>query len=262
MSEDFLYRHLPTLNKRIMRLGLGFKYGIAGKDIDDALGRGVNFFVCGELDKREQHEALKPALARDRERYVLAAGPKFGYFSCNVRAGTERLLRLFDVDYLDVLMIYWLGRTSAFTKGVQREMVRLREQGLVRSIGVSIHDRPRAGRLAVDSPLDLLMVRYNAAHPGAEQDIFPRYAIRRPMTIAYTATAWQQLLRAPEGWDGPAMTPAECYRFCLSSPHVDVVLCGARSGAEIAQNLEALRRGPLEPEEEERFRRFGAAVHG
>lgn len=44
---------------------------------------------------------------------------------------------------------------------------------LVRWLCVSIHDRPRAGRLAADSVLDALMIRYNAAHPGAEQEIFP-----------------------------------------------------------------------------------------
>ena len=44
------------------------------------------------------------------------------------------------------------------------------ELRLVRALGVSIHDRPRAGRLAESSPLDLLMIRYNAAHRGAEQE--------------------------------------------------------------------------------------------
>ena len=53
------------------------------------------------------------------------------------------------------------------------ELVRLREEGKVRAIGISIHDRERAGKLAESSPLDLFMIRYNAAHPGAERDIFP-----------------------------------------------------------------------------------------
>jgi hypothetical protein len=41
------------------------------------------------------------------------------------------------------------------------------------AIGTSIHDRKRAGQLALDSELDLLMIRYNAKHTGAEADIFP-----------------------------------------------------------------------------------------
>ena len=54
-------------------------------------------------------------------------------------------------------------------QSTQEELVKLRESGKVKAIGVSIHDRARAGRLAASSPLDLLMVRYNAAHPGAEE---------------------------------------------------------------------------------------------
>ena len=34
------------------------------------------------------------------------------------------------------------------------------------------------------------MIRYNAAHPGAEQDIFPYLAKRRLAIVTYTATRW------------------------------------------------------------------------
>jgi aryl-alcohol dehydrogenase-like predicted oxidoreductase len=34
---------------------------------------------------------------------------------------------------------------SFFTSAVQEELVKLREEGKVRLLGVSIHDRPRAG---------------------------------------------------------------------------------------------------------------------
>ena len=40
------------------------------------------------------------------------------------------------------------------------------------------------------------MIRYNAAHPGAEQDVFPHLAARQPAVVAYTATSWRKLLPA------------------------------------------------------------------
>jgi aryl-alcohol dehydrogenase-like predicted oxidoreductase len=132
----------------------------------------------------------------------------------------------------------------------------------VRAIGVSIHDRKRAAKLAEDSLLDLLMIRYNAAHPGAEIDIFPSYNKRRPLTVAYTATSWRKLLKAPKGWDGPGMSAGDCYRFCLTSPHVDVVLCGADSDEHMQENLRVVEQGPLAADENEWIRRFGRAVHG
>ena len=179
-----------------------------------------------------------------------------------VRRGAERALKVLGTDYLDLYQLYWLGKTSAWTEGTVEELLKLREEGKVRALGVSIHDRPRAGRLAEDSPLDLLMVRYNAAHPGAERDIFPHLAKRKPMLVAYTATSWRRLLKRPGGWDGPVPTAGDCYRFCLSNPHVDVVLSGPGSTAQLEENLAALERGPLSPEEQEWMRRFGKAVHG
>jgi aryl-alcohol dehydrogenase-like predicted oxidoreductase len=179
-----------------------------------------------------------------------------------VRRAAEAALRTLSVDYLDVFQLYWLGRMSFFTGAVQEELYRLREEGKARLVGASIHDRPRAGKLAGASILDLLMIRYNAAHPGAEQDIFPHLVRRRPAMIAYTATAWRRLLRAPRGWTGRLPTAGDCYRFCLTSPHVDVVLSGPRSVTELRENLAALDKGPLSAGEMEFLREFGRAVHG
>ncbi|MEQ9320632.1 MAG: aldo/keto reductase, partial [Polyangiaceae bacterium] len=164
-------------------------------------------------------------------------------------------------DYIDVLHLFWLGRMSAYSDAVVDELLRLREQGKIRALGASIHDRERAGRLAADSALDLLMIRYNAAHTGAERDIFPHLERREPNVVAYTATRWRKLLSAPRGWTGPVMTAGDCYRFCLTSPHVDVVLCGPKNGEQLRENLAALERGPLDDDEMSWMRDFGRAVH-
>ncbi len=57
-------------------------------------------------------------------------------------------------------------------------------------------------------------------------------------------------------------TAGDCYRFCLTSPDVDVVLTGPRNVAELRDNLAALDKGPLSPEEMVFMRDFGRAVHG
>ena len=106
------------------------------------------------------------------------------------------------------------------------------------------------------------MIRYNAAHPGAEQNIFPAYEKRRPLTVSYTATSWRKLLKPVKGWDGPVMTASDCYRFCLSSPHVDVCLCGPANAQQLQSNLEGLKKGPLSEEEDKWMREFGRVVHG
>jgi aryl-alcohol dehydrogenase-like predicted oxidoreductase len=59
------------------------------------------------------------------------------------------------------------------------------------------------------------------------------------------------------------MTAGDCYRFQLSSPHVDLAVTGPRSRAELEHNLDALeKKGPLDPDEEKWMRAYGRAVHG
>lgn len=106
-------------------------------------------------------------------------------------------------------------------------------------------------------------MRSSAAHPGAEIDVFPHLARRRPaVVVAYTATSWRKLLRSPRGWAGPPATAGDCYRFCLTSPHVDVVLTGPRSVAELRENLAAVEKGPLSETELSFMRELGRVVHG
>jgi aryl-alcohol dehydrogenase-like predicted oxidoreductase len=244
----------------MFRLGLSGSFGLDEAGCREALERVQYVFWSSWMNALTP--ALRDALARDRDRYVVSAGPLLGYFPGAVRRAAEGALRSLGVDQLDVFQLYWLGKMSAFTGAVREEMAKLREEGKVRALGASTHDRPRAGKLAEDSILDLLMIRYNAAHPGAEQDIFPHLARRRPAVVAYTATAWRKLLRAPRGWTGRVPTAGDCYRFCLASPHVDVVLTGPRNVSELRENLAAVDEGPLSPEELEHMRAFGRAVHG
>jgi aryl-alcohol dehydrogenase-like predicted oxidoreductase len=261
ITDDFLYREVPAFGRRVFRLGLATNYGIQGEDLDWALEQGVNY-VFWPPNARRMVNPLKAALKRDRESILLASGPTIGYFGGSIRRGCERLLKQLNTDYLDVFQLFWLGRTSAWTLSTMEAMVALRESGLVRSIGVSLHDRKRAGMLAQASPLDVLMIRYNAAHPGAERDIFPHLEKRRPAVVAYTATRWRGLLKRTKGWEGPVMTAGDCYRFCLSNSHVDLVLTGPKNRRELEDNLRDLReKGPLSDEENRWIRDFGQVVH-
>ena len=197
----------------MFRLGLAANYGIDEAGVRSAFERGMNyvfFTTRGKLAK-----PLREALARDRDKIVVAAGPTLGFFGGSVRRSAERTMKKLGVEYLDIFQLMWLGVGSAWTDATLKELRHLKESGKVRALGVSIHDRQRAGKLAEDSPLDMLMIRYNAAHPGAERDIFPHLAKRQPHIVAYTATSWRKLMHRPKGWTGKVATAGDCYRFCL-----------------------------------------------
>jgi aryl-alcohol dehydrogenase-like predicted oxidoreductase len=259
--EDFLHRTIPRWGKSVYRVGLAPSFGLSPDGIQEALEGPINYLFWSQGYKATAG-VLRELLPKHRERLVIATGPTFAYFKGQVRKAIERSLRTLNTDYLDVVQIFWAGKMSALTAGVEAELVKLREEGKAKTIGLSIHDRPRAGRLAEQSIYDLLMIRYNAAHPGAETDTFPHLATRKPILVSYTATSWRKLLKAPRGWQGPPATAGDCYRFVLSNPHVDVVLCGPKNTQELRDNLRAIEQGPLSPAEMSRMRAYGKAVHG
>jgi aryl-alcohol dehydrogenase-like predicted oxidoreductase len=260
--DDPLIRKLPKIDKEVFRLGLAGNYGIDEAGIEWALGETEINYLFWTPRMGRATAPVRRALARDRERFVVATGPTVAIRGAGLRRFVERALSVLGTDYLDILQMHWLGVLSRWADGTVDEMVRLREEGKVRALGVSIHNRRRAGALAADSPLDVLMVRYNAAHPGAEDDIFPHIDPQRHSVVAYTATRWRKLLKRPRGWEGEVPTAGDCYRFCLTEPKVSVVLTGPKNRAMLEANLEAVRRGPMSGDELDWMREFGRVVHG
>ena len=180
----------------------------------------------------------------------------------SVRRAWEKNAAALGVERIDVFLLGWVRWRWYVTGRTWEEMRRLKEEGKVRAIGISCHDRPLALALARELGVDVLMIRYNAAHRGAERQLFEPLGASRPGIIAYTATRWGMLLRPqPEHGFERGMTAPECYRFVLGHPAVDLALCAARSPDELRQDVEGVRQGPLDPARDAEVRGFGDAVH-
>ena len=109
---------------------------------------------------------------------------------------------------------------------------------------------------------DLFHVRYNAAHRGAEEEIFRHLKDDdRPGIVSYTATRWGQLLNPKNMPVGESVSaPSDCYRFAMSNSAVDVCMCGPKNIDEMRAALPALELGPLGEEDLERMKRIGDYV--
>ena len=83
----------------------------------------------------------------------------------------ERALKSLGMDHADILLLGMWNKNIA--SAIFDQALRLRERSLIRAIAVSTHNRPLAPEIARNSDVDILHVRYNAVHPGAERDIFP-----------------------------------------------------------------------------------------
>ena len=267
--NGFFYVKLPVAAKTVFRMGVAGSYGIDSADIRWAAERGANYWVWGKGFGKVT-DGIRIVIKHEREKHVVSM-LGWGYFGWQVRQSVENTLRKLNTDYLDIFKLGWLGRTSAYGEGVQNTLLKLKREQKILSIGASIHDRKRAGALALNSKIDLFMIRYNAKHTGAEQDIFPYLSKRNPAVVCYTALAWGQLIRPIRGivmpswpgrgsFNGPPLSPELCYRFVLSNPNVHVVLTGPQNRKQLRQNLDAIEQGPLEPEEMNWIRNYGQLV--
>jgi len=270
IKSDFSFRVLPVIEKRVFRMGIAGNYGIDSSDVEWAAEHGANYWLWSASFKKVT-AGIKKVIRKDREKHIVAL-LGWGFFGWQVRQSIEKALLELNTNYLDVFKLGWLGRTSAYTQGVVDSLLKLKQEGKIKAIGTSIHDRKRAGQLALDSELDLLMIRYNAKHTGAEEDIFPHLKKRNPCVVSYTALAWQQLIRPIKGiemvpWPGgkkeakiPPLTPELCYRFVLSNPHIHLVLTGPKNREQLMRNFRAIQQGALTREELDWIRQYGKVV--
>jgi aryl-alcohol dehydrogenase-like predicted oxidoreductase len=266
MADDFLHTTLGRTGLAVHRVGLSATYRPGKDTVRRAIDEGLNYFFCFGIDT-QMIKVLKEEMKGRREKFVVATGAYnllFGH--PNVERSLEKRLKQLGTDYIDVFMFQGVTKEKHFPPELIEDFRRLKGGGKVRFIGLSSHARKFAGRLAAEGLVDVLMIRYNAAHRGAEQDIFPFLRPHNPGVTSFTATRWRELIRrrSKKKWpkDGPVPTAGQCYRFVLSNPAVHVCLLSPANIRQFEENMKEIReKGPFGPDEMDFMRRFGDVVH-
>jgi aryl-alcohol dehydrogenase-like predicted oxidoreductase len=235
---------------------------LAQEDVEQAYHEyGVNTYLVSP-GMKELVEGLRRLIADGHRDDLVLIGGAMLPFGWTLGGSLRRTLKALGTEYLDIFLLGMaLGRWY-FTGRTWKEMLKLKERSLVRAIGFSSHKRKLAATMAKEFDPDVLMIRYSAAHRGAEREIFDELEERRPAIISYTSTRWGVLLQPlPEKGFDKGMTAGECYRFVLAHPSVDIALFAARTVDELREDVAAVHEGPLTPERYEEARSFGDAVH-
>jgi predicted aldo/keto reductase-like oxidoreductase len=271
-SADF--RSSPDRFVKIPRLGRVCRLGLATRgntcleadDVLQAIERGVNYLNwCGHADGMQ---AAIRNLGSRRKNVSIAV-----QLSARRADEAQRELDWFHdqlaTDYLDVVTYYYVESESEWNEilgqdGAARVVEAAREEGRVRCIGLTSHQRPLAAQAAKSGRLDLLMVRYNAAHRGAERDVFPSTTNENVPVVAFTCLRWGALLKAtpddPPGFVVPSAY--DWYRFVLCQPAVAVALMAPNGREELLENLTLLDDWHgLSPAEQIALQAHGDRVH-
>lgn len=246
---------------KVSRLGIGSSYGVSEKACRKAFDEGVNYFFWGSLRTREMGIAIRD-IARSHREDLIVVLESYARHPALIRRSVERGLRSLHIDQADVLLLGWHDKLPG--PRILRAVEKLKERDLIRFLGVSAHHRPSFQKYIQDEQYDVLHIRYNAAHRGAERDVFPHLPDDRgPGIASFTNTRWGDLLKAknmPPGFSPPSAS--DCYRFVLSNPHVHVAICGPKNDDEMDAALSVMKSGPMDEEERQTMCRIGDHVYG
>lgn len=230
------------------RLGLATR-GNTHPTADDALlalDRGINYWNwCGRDDGMS--EAVRQLGSR-RSSVIVATQIGVDDWSGDaMRRELDRVLATLQTHWVDVVTLYYVESQGEWEQivspsGALEALRDARRDGLIRAVGLTTHQRHLAARWARTQLLDLLMVRYNAAHRGAETEIFPITDQLGLPVVCFTCLRWGALLRStardPTGFRPP---PArDWYRFVLSCPSVSVAVMAPNDHDELVRNLTLL----------------------
>src|SRR5207247_8639036 len=102
--------------------------------------------------------------------------------------------------------------------------------------------------------IDVGFIRYNAGHPGAKIDVFPHLSGDRSVPL-FNFKSCSGYVR-PERLDALGIAadnwrphPTDHYRYALSRPELDGVLCAPQRTEHVSELVSALESGPLSLEQ-------------
>jgi len=214
----------------------------------------------------------------------------------HLRASFEESLRLLGRDYIDMLIIHeperpgqydWWDNWQDLHGPVLDVLAELKAQGKVKYIGLGGTTAYELAYLCRTGLFDVVLAAYNYSLLWREDaiDVIPTakaqnmgVIIGSPLQQGALARRYDEAINNPDVYwlskprraqfkalyafldECGIPLPELGLRFVISNPDVDTVLMGARSAAEVEQNVVAVEKGPLPADILQRLDEIAAMV--
>lgn len=263
------YRKLPHGEEKISVIGMGTS--VVGEHsaqnvidtITYALDHGINY-----IDLAGGHASIFPgigeALSGRRKDAMLqlhfGADYTSGEYGWNlsldgVKKSVDWQLKNLKTDYIDFGFIHCLDESSdleAYQKnGVLKFLLSMKEQGVVKHLGLSTHAPALANQVLDMKIIDMMMFSINPMYDYGHGDysigsVSERYSLYTRcekegvgISVMKPFNAGQ-LLDASKSPFHQALTPVQCIQYALDRPGVLTVMQGAGNIEQLKQNLHYL----------------------
>jgi len=267
------YRSLGNTGCRASRLGFGalrlpkIRFGDAEyvdfdratEVIHEAFRLGINYVDMGLMYCNSQSEiavgrALRQWPASD-EIILVTKATRFQINKAgDLRRMLEHQLQRLERDWIHFYLFHGIGwddyHETERQTGWFGDMMRARDEGLVRHVGFSFHDKPERMKDLIDLGwAELVTCQYN--YLDQRNIAAMAYAAEKGVAVAVMGpVGGGRLAVAPRGVDEALKISNDraaelALRFVFSNPHVDVALSGMSSEEMARQNVSYLEKGPL-----------------
>ncbi|WP_229776850.1 aldo/keto reductase [Alicyclobacillus cellulosilyticus] len=268
----YLYEPVST-EQAVQTVRAAFSAGVNFFDTAPLYGKGLAEQRLGEILPQLPRDAFVLATKvgyaiPDEPGDITVPAEARDYSYDGVMRSFEASLRRLRVDRVDILHIHDPDfHYAEAMAGAYKALRELKRQGLVRAIGAGMNQSAMLTRFAEEGEFDcfLLAGRYTLLDQSALADLMPLAAERGisifiggPLNSGILADPWAErpmfnYAPAPAAWVEKARRldtvckrfgvplKAAALQFPLAHPAVASVLTGARSEAELAENIEMLR---------------------
>jgi len=247
---------------------------VAADTVIAAYEAGVNFFFVTADLHWPLYDGIRKGLAKllagspsRRDEIVVGVvsyldNPLFGALQFH-----EVTAEMPGLERVDVLIAGAVSNDQGFYPRVEA-VVRARAAGQhgARAIGATFHQRPLALVAQQYGMLDISFIRYNSAHPGANRDLFPYLPAQRTSPVFNFKSTMSQVtpdmfdkLNLPKAYWVPEV--CDYYRFVLTRPEIDGILCSPLQPVEMRQLAQALAKGPLTQDQKAYMIQLSSMVH-
>ena len=260
------YRINKKTKDRISEIGLGSSYmyeaGMeeAVKALHRAYEGGINYYDLAAGDGATfpiYGEAFKDV--RENIFYQIHFGADYtkGTYGWSLNLNTIKQsvqwqLEQLHTDYIDYGFIHCQDEISDWEtykkNGIYDYILKLKEKGIVRHIGLSSHTPSVINRIMDEADIDMLMFSVNPAYDYGKGEyanggvderaaIYKRCEKEGVGISVMKPFSGGQLLDASQSPFGKALTPYQCIRYALDKPGILTVLPGAQSVKEVESLL-------------------------
>ncbi len=272
------YAELGRTGLKVSRLGFGcMRFPMkSGSEVDRdkaipmlrrAFELGINYFDTAVMyGGGDSQRVLGEATEDIRDRVILST--KNHHYDKTDKAGwwknLEDSLERLRTDYIDVYNFHGMNyetfeRAVAGDDGLYKEMLKAREQGMIRHICHSFHGSLESLKRCVDTGLfESVTVQYNLLDQSLEEGI--AYAAEHGMGVVVMGPVGGGRLGHPseavrELVGDVKSTPELALRFVVSNPNVTLALSGMSTMEQLEENVQTVSgAGELTREDQDRIK--------